>query len=1143
MNLPMRLLLSVVAALSAAVPGFGLPQPVEEWTLDTKLSLGVSPIAFPTGKPDSIVLGFGGNMLRISGNGEILWHAQFGPDPGRGGLYEACSGDLNGDGIEEIIGGHKNGLVVALDSATGAVLWEFDLGSYLDSWEMARARDLDGDGRAEVVASAQNGWIYCLNGDGQMRWRSRMEPYLPSTVSIGDINGDGRQEIVYGTATRHLIALNDEGQLLWDAFLPPHHLGRTAPLLADLDNDGAVEIYSMSSMIALDAGVVSLNGADGSLRWVRPHWSKSYLGRAVMRFEDGARGVLTCDKGNHIAAYTPDGSTRWHVQLNGRGIHMPPAVADVDGDGADEVLVTVRDHSTDGKHVSWYILNARGETIDAYDMGDGFCSPLVADIDQDGVLEVVLNSRDGKITAYSFGGAAREGAVVHTAWPNENLLHAGAPPATSTSSIESIPSIQSSTDQEDLLFGNRSCSIDLPKGLKAVSVELTTTGPNGLRQIERWPVTTKLDAALPIRQSGKYKFAFRVLDQRGAVLSKAEIERRIRQPYPWNSRILKKALHELRDELKQTGTATALEMRTIALEADLTGLLERIKESAGMTVTEQDALAEDVVQFEQQFLNTWGLFGFGAAGTPENARFTLWQDSNPWDDVSPESEWVGLAPDNLSFLFGRLPERQGNPADTSLDLWAFGNEIESVCVNVLNLDGEPLTLRVEPGTIKSAAPEAKPAPIGTNAKLMRTVWQPSKYGDPVPDLLPSLADSYLVELAPSEVKQIWINVNTDGLAPGKYELVWPVRTMDAAAETRNITVNLDVSPVTLPEKSRFLLNTWARNDINGFNTIPDLNEHLATVWYGLPLPAMKADAKGNIIDEGDWTAHDRVIKEAKQVELILYGGIPVPAFAEGVQVTDELKLAGQRSYTKHLVAHLAQFGLGYDNFMIYVEDEPGLTGSIASYMERARAVKAIDPRLQNYANPWETVSVEVIEEMWPVTDVWQPGMETIEYLGPDYVAAMKKGGKRVFTYTPVGAVRVVRPLGFFRAQAWMAFHWGITGGGWWVYYGSEDFWATEPGKEPPYGAVTFDGRALVTTRRWEATRDGIEDFNALTMLQELATRKNDAAALQVLDDAVNYVASETIIGMPLPAGDYDVDFQTFQEHRQKIREALERLQR
>ena len=105
-----------------------------------------------------------------------------------------------------------------------------------------------------------------------------MEDYRPSTPAVADINGDGQPEIVYGTATRKIIALDAEGRIVWISAQPPLHLGRCKPLIADLDGDGALEIYSLSSMIAADTGLLALNGNDGSLRWVAPTYHKAYMG-------------------------------------------------------------------------------------------------------------------------------------------------------------------------------------------------------------------------------------------------------------------------------------------------------------------------------------------------------------------------------------------------------------------------------------------------------------------------------------------------------------------------------------------------------------------------------------------------------------------------------------------------------------------------------------------------------------------------------------------------------------------------------------------------------------------------------------------------------------------------------------------------
>lgn len=397
--------------LLTAIHAHALPDPAVEWAVETpKLSGSVT--GYPAANPNSVVVSAGGRTARISGTGEVIFSVEFGPEASRGGVLDPAVADLDGDGTDEIITGHNDGLIVALDGADGRVIWEYDLGTGLATWRMPVAADLDGDGTVEVLAGNMDGWMTCLNHNGTLRWRSRIEDYRLSTPAVGDINNDGRLEVVYGTSTRHVIALDADGRLLWDRFHPPLHMGRTKPLIADLDGDGAAEIALTSSMIAPVTGVLCLNGADGTVKWEGPTWHKAYHSVALGRFGDGSPALLVGDKGDNVGAYSGDGILHWRTQVSGRGIWTPLVQADIDGDGAHEIVFTVRDNSLDGKGNAWYVLNTEGDVLGAYPGGRGFGSPMVADVDGDGVLEVVVSFADGQLVCYTFGGPARDDAVI-----------------------------------------------------------------------------------------------------------------------------------------------------------------------------------------------------------------------------------------------------------------------------------------------------------------------------------------------------------------------------------------------------------------------------------------------------------------------------------------------------------------------------------------------------------------------------------------------------------------------------------------------------------------------------------------------------------------------------------------------------------
>ena len=1135
------MLVHVVLVLDVFAPGFALPEPVEEWTLE--LELAASPMPYPSAAPDSVIVAMGGLLVRVNGAGEVIARFEFGPEEGRGGEIMPPPAELDGDPDEELVLTHRSGILFGFDVASNTILWETDLGQPMAQYSFVTAGDVDGDGLDEVVVTTLSGWAICLDSDGSILWRTRVHtvdrsiaPEL-SQSAIGDINNDGFAEIVYGTATHHLIALDGHGRVVWDSIAPPHQMSRTSVLLTDANQDGKAEVYSMSSMLSPGKGLVCVNGKDGDLLWTGLTVGKAYLGCKPVRFSDGTYGTLACDKGGNIHAHRADGSLAWHTRVSGRGIYYPPAVADLDGDGRAEVVVTIRSSSQDGKGANWYVLDAdTGELLGGYPHGEGFPAPAVGDIDGDGVLEVLIMSSGGRLTAFSFGGAATKDAVLVGSYSGPTYP-AQIESATPPQPVEAPELELLSADQLRLRFGNNAIETRLPGPAgprQAVQVECVQ--PDGTRRVEvRFAKegTQAVTLNLPVSRSGKYALTLHLLDlETGNVLGEQKRTAQVRDVVQEIDKTRSEtvaALGAARTQLVKEGLESALFVAQLIGEADTAFdlLSARITTASELSPAALDKLFIDTDAYMTLLERVRNLTALTLAETEAGRKpsFVMWQDEDPWDNVDPLDE---------------LPDAGG---PLTFDAWAFGGEWESMCANILNVTPRPLRLRVELGTLKVAEEreEEKLPSIVDIVRFHTTVPLPAGR-ETVPDMLPRLGDGRIIDIAPGQVRQLWLNVGTHDVDAGTYELSWVVRTLDEFSDNFPLTINLDVSPVRCPEKSRFLACYWRGTSLFGIDLIPDMNEHLVTMWQNLPLPSAEANAQGEIVGELDWSDHDGILERIKQPEILFYGHVPSPAFPEGLETTDELRLKAQQAYAERMVAHLAEVGIGYEDFMFYPEDEPGLKGEITSFMKTARRNKLIDPHFQNYANPWGAFTREMLEEMAEVTDVWQPGMEVLEFWGQEAVDIMRRGGKRIAMYTPPAGPRTLRPLGFYRSQPWLALHWGIEGGGWFAYQ-INDLFLTGSWGGPAYGGVHVDRHGIVTSRRWEAQRDGIEDFNIVTDLRDLANEKGDTQALGAIDDAIAYVTGKVLTGATRETAEYDFAYSEFMPHRMRIRQEYERLLR
>ncbi|MGC9396709.1 MAG: FG-GAP repeat domain-containing protein [Anaerolineae bacterium] len=336
---------------------------------------------------------------------------QIGAGPGEGqpdGLWDGIPtsptvGDIDGDGDLEVIvlgmdrrihAWHHNGAAVSgwpISQWNGDPLWRGGRSS-------PALGDIDGDGLPEVVVGTmspvvngeqdQNATLWAVNGDSSLvpGFPIQTEQHIHSSPALGDIDGDGQLEIVVGVGqgitsgrTNIVYAWNHDGTpvqtpggLLW-----PRETTNTVlapPALGDIDGDGELEIViGEGGYSPTDNNKLYAWNADGSLV-----------------------------PGFPLLVPSPSPWATGSLQLQ-----YTPILADFDGDGTIEILVN---------HInSWgfVVVEPDGTVsdIDGHPMRQGlWASPMVDDIDDDGLLEIVAASGDadenGEVRIWDESGAA-----------------------------------------------------------------------------------------------------------------------------------------------------------------------------------------------------------------------------------------------------------------------------------------------------------------------------------------------------------------------------------------------------------------------------------------------------------------------------------------------------------------------------------------------------------------------------------------------------------------------------------------------------------------------------------------------------------------------------------------------------------------
>jgi outer membrane protein assembly factor BamB len=285
-----------------------------------------------------------GQVVAAQLDGKVTWAKPLGSEA----LAAPTLVEVNGDGTLDVVVGDQTGRVHALDGRTGNSLWTRSLPTSATTGPTIEAgiaaADLDGDGAKELVTASWDGTVAAFHAStGETLWSTHDDGRVRASPVIVDVNGDGRPEVIAAWETGAVRILDGAtGREMWSTVV-----GRKENVHVNLLGSPIPVAGSVSGTLAVPVGREPVGDGLfllGEHDLLQRSGDGRVLGTPVVTslVPGGPQNVVFGTGAGELVSLGPSGRRSSLAHLGGP-VDASAMVADVDGDGVYEVVVASND--------------------------------------------------------------------------------------------------------------------------------------------------------------------------------------------------------------------------------------------------------------------------------------------------------------------------------------------------------------------------------------------------------------------------------------------------------------------------------------------------------------------------------------------------------------------------------------------------------------------------------------------------------------------------------------------------------------------------------------------------------------------------------------------------------------------------------